>query len=523
MKYFMNKIAASFLWGTVMSASWVLAGCEASDFDFDDGWDVNRADSSAVTVDTIQGIDVSMYEKARLFPGLVDTLTEHRIADTLVELDLSRTYAGMEDLCLKRLSFADKEEAPQPIYSTGLYAGTGELVTIYVPEGVWGLTVQIGMQTEDLTNNNAGLREPIVYIQKALYPGKNTVRSSLGGYIWILRDRNTQGLSGTEIKFCGVYAAPDFIVGETDKAEWEKKIRTTTVPWLDIRGKHVTFSVERSRMEMYLTADPAFAGKMEQAVSSVIRSAYSSGYKVIVFENGEDYEQEVKICQFLQKSGIDGLVVAPARTTNDLDHFVKLQHEGIPMVFFDRIAPNLDTDRVLEDDYKGACTVVRHMIDGGCRKIAHIALPRRYLWAQKREKGYLQALKDRHLFTDEKLIVECEDVSEVYRITRQLVLHSGVDGIFAANDAFAVHVLSVLRQMKCRVPEEVAVCGYGNEPSTEVTFPALTTVNKDGYRVGNIAAGLLIRRIEDKEEVPTVTRLLKPELIVRDSTLSVDR
>lgn len=60
------------------------------------------------------------------------------------------------------------------------------------------------------------------------------------------------------------------------------------------------------------------------AVSSVIRSAYSSGYKVIVFENGEDYEQEVKICQFLQKSGIDGLVVAPARTTNDLDHFVKL-------------------------------------------------------------------------------------------------------------------------------------------------------------------------------------------------------
>ena len=56
--------------------------------------------------------------------------------------------------------------------------------------------------------------------------------------------------------------------------------------------------------------------------------------------------------------------------------------------------------------------------------------------------------------------------------------------------------------MKCRVPEEVAVCGYGNEPSTEVTFPALTTVNKDGYRVGNIAAGLLIRRIEDKEEVP---------------------
>lgn len=207
------------------------------------------------------------------------------------------------------------------------------------------------------------------------------------------------------------------------------------------------------------------------AVSSVIRSAYSSGYKVIVLENGEDYEQEVKICQSLQKSGIDGLVAVPARTTNDLEHFVKLQHEGIPMVFFDRIAPNLDTDRILEDDYKGVCMAVGHMIGGGCRKIAHIALPRRYLWAQKREKGYLQALKDRHLLADEQLVVECEDVSEVYR----------------------------------------------------VTFPALTTVNKDGYRVGNIAAGLLIHRIGTKEEAPTVTRLLKSELIVRDSTLSVDR
>lgn len=266
MKHNKNKIVASFLWGTILSVACVLTGCEASDFYFEDGWDSNSSDSSAVTVDTIQGIDVSMYGKARLFPGLVDTLTEHRIADTVVSLDLSLKYAGMKDLCLRDLKHKDKSEAPQPIYSTGLYAGTGELVTIYVPEGVWGLTVQIGMQTEDLTNNNAGLREPIVYIQKALYPGKNTVRSSLGGYIWILRDRNTQGLSGTEIRFCGVYAAPDFIVGQTDKTEWERKIRTTTVPWLDIRGKHVTFSVERSRMEMYLATDPNFAEDMERTV-----------------------------------------------------------------------------------------------------------------------------------------------------------------------------------------------------------------------------------------------------------------
>ncbi|MCD8317952.1 MAG: discoidin domain-containing protein [Paraprevotella sp.] len=266
MKHFIVNIAASFLGLIGFSASLMLGSCEASDFYFEDGWDGNSADSSAVTVDTLQGIDVSMYEKARMFPGLVDTLVEHRIADTLVSFDLSRVYAGMKNLCLSTLSSSDTKEAPQPIYSTGLYAGAGELVTIYVPEGVWGLTVQIGMQSEDLTSNNAGLREPIVYIQKALYPGKNTVRSSLGGYIWLIRDRNTPGQDGTEIKFCGVYAAPDFIVGKTDKAEWVKKIRSTTVPWLDIQSTYMIISVERSRMEMYLSSDPDFAAKMEQAV-----------------------------------------------------------------------------------------------------------------------------------------------------------------------------------------------------------------------------------------------------------------
>ena len=115
MKHDMKKMTTSFLWGMVVSVACGLAGCEASDFDFDDGWDTNRTDSSAVTVDTIQGIDASMYGKARMFPGLVDTLTEHRIADTLVALDLSRKYASMEDLCLKRLWLEDTEEAPQPI------------------------------------------------------------------------------------------------------------------------------------------------------------------------------------------------------------------------------------------------------------------------------------------------------------------------------------------------------------------------------------------------------------------------
>lgn len=87
MRYLINCILVAFL-----GMPFLFSGCETSDFEFDSGWDDNSADSSHVTVDTVQGIDVSMYDKARLFPGLVDTASEYRIADTVVYLDLSRKY-----------------------------------------------------------------------------------------------------------------------------------------------------------------------------------------------------------------------------------------------------------------------------------------------------------------------------------------------------------------------------------------------------------------------------------------------
>ena len=133
----------------------MFSGCEASDFEFDSGWDDNSADSSHVTVDTVQGIDVSMYDKARLFPGLVDTASEYRIADTVVYLDLSRKYIQLEFM----------EEGPQSIYSSGLYAGAGELVTIYVPDNVWGLTVQVGMSLLPIIGKRCIL-EKIPYVSR---------------------------------------------------------------------------------------------------------------------------------------------------------------------------------------------------------------------------------------------------------------------------------------------------------------------------------------------------------------------
>ena len=257
------------------------------------------------------------------------------------------------------------------------------------------------------------------------------------------------------------------------------------------------------------------------AVSSVIQYAFSREYKVMVFENEEDQQQEVKICYFLRKSGIDGLIVVPSKTTCDFQPFENLQNEGIPMVFLDRIGLNLDTDRVLTDDYYGAYEGVRHMISGGCRKIAHIAIPQQFVWAQKRRLGYEQALKDYGASHGETRIAVYDHLSDVEEITRQWLRDGLIDGIFAADDTSAIQAMKIIHEMNCRIPEDIAVCGFGNGPLALRAFPSLTTVNKDGGRAGVRAAQLLIHRLEAPAELPTETCLLKAEPVIRESTRPV--
>ncbi|MEG2946498.1 MAG: LacI family DNA-binding transcriptional regulator, partial [Bacteroidales bacterium] len=104
-------------------------------------------------------------------------------------------------------------------------------------------------------------------------------------------------------------------------------------------------------------------------ISGIERIANENGYNVVIFQSNEDYEREVSICQSIINSHIDGLLISMSKTTDRIDHLRELQDLGIPMVFFDRICGELNTDRVVVDDFQGALAAVRHLISVGCRRI----------------------------------------------------------------------------------------------------------------------------------------------------------
>lgn len=262
---------------TMLSVLWLsgIFGSCSDDyrFDFEPGIDTNASDSANVTVDTLQGIDVSMYAQARVFPGLPDTLETH--IDTVITLDISQEYREAAELGLKATLFSTSERdedwdiIPQPIYSTGTYAGAGEQICIDIKDNnAWGLSVQIGMQTEDLSSMDSYLREPVVYTCRKLYPGKNYVRFPLGGYVWLIRERNAAGPTDLQVELKNVYSAPDYIAHVTDPSEWKAKVQSTTVPWLELRHDRICLSVERYRMAEYLSRDPDFAGKLDELLDT---------------------------------------------------------------------------------------------------------------------------------------------------------------------------------------------------------------------------------------------------------------
>ena len=254
------------------------------------------------------------------------------------------------------------------------------------------------------------------------------------------------------------------------------------------------------------------------ALQGILKHASEKNYRILLYESQENVQKEADICYSLEKSGIDGLLISPAKTTSDSSHIRKLISEGFPVVFFGRIVGNISANRVIGDDYSGACTAVNFLIEHGCRKIAHIAAPQQWLWAQKRQMGYIQALLDHHIPIDRKLILEYSTPEEIKNIIKKL-LSCHIDGIFTVDDKSAAQTLIVLRELNYKIPEDISVCGFGNDPLSQFTCPALTTIEQNGKLIGQKATELLIDQIENKGNKETKTILMKNELIFRDSVV----
>jgi DNA-binding LacI/PurR family transcriptional regulator len=178
---------------------------------------------------------------------------------------------------------------------------------------------------------------------------------------------------------------------------------------------------------------------------------------------------------------------------------------------------------VVVDDHDGSFKAVEHLVKTGCTKIAYIGGPENLFISNQRLQGYRDALQQHGIQIHEEYIIHCKDLhTDPVKATQYLLeLPAPPDAIFCFNDPVAIMALQVLKERSVSVPDTVSVVGFTNEPVSRFIEPSLTTVAQPAYEMGQIAARLFIQEMENKDVYVPVTRILKTELIIRNSTRKI--
>ena len=258
-------------------------------------------------------------------------------------------------------------------------------------------------------------------------------------------------------------------------------------------------------------------------ISGIEDVASQKGYTVIICQSNESFAREVSNARALLSHRVDGILVSISKETHSFDHFVNLQEGGIPLVFFDRIAPEINADLVIIDDIDASYNATRHLIETGRKRIAHFAGPQSLVIGRDRLQGYLNALNEAGLPIDNRLIVQA-DTFEKARNAVVEMLDAGIvmDGIFAVNDMTAIGAMQTIQKRGFKIPEEISIVGFSDGYLSGITDPHLSSVDQHGYEMGTTAAEMLFHRIlsDEAEYVPEI-KVLKADLIVRGSSEKV--
>lgn len=258
-------------------------------------------------------------------------------------------------------------------------------------------------------------------------------------------------------------------------------------------------------------------------ISGIEDVAYSAGYNVIVTQSNESYQRETSDLKALFNSRVDGMLISVSRETTNYEHLENIFSKGVPMVFFDRAADTIETSKVIVDDFGGAKEAVSHLIDQGCKRIAHLMSTKTLKIGQKRMEGYKEALKDEGQKIIEDYIIECPEGTKEQgksAMNALLKMKQKPDAVFASSDMLALGAMLAIKEAGLKIPDDVAVVGFSNWQFSEFVEPGLTTVDQPGFAMGQEAAKLLIRQIEaDDDDLNTETKVLKTQLIVRGSSL----
>ncbi|MBP4142910.1 LacI family DNA-binding transcriptional regulator [Flavobacterium sp. P4023] len=259
-------------------------------------------------------------------------------------------------------------------------------------------------------------------------------------------------------------------------------------------------------------------------INGVEQVANENGYSVIICLSDDSFDKEVLNMEMLANGSIDGFIMSLSKETQfkgDFHHITEVINQGMPVVMFDRVTNEILCDKVIIDDKLAAYEAVQSLIDKGRKKIALVTTVDYVSVGKLRTDGYTKALLDNDIPFNDELIIKIEDIDTCEITIGKLLEDKAIDAVFAVNELFAVTIIKTAHKIGLNVPNDLAVIAFTDGMISKYSTPTITTVSQSGIKMGNIAAKMLIERLEleDEEENESYkTEVIETHLIEREST-----
>ena len=291
---------------------------------------------------------------------------------------------------------------------------------------------------------------------------------------------------------------------------------------LNYQPNHLASALRRGKSNLVGVIVPRTNSNFFSSVIQNLEEVLNKeGYNIIITQSNESFKKECNNIDTLLFTQVDGIIASMANETVDLSHYEKIKSKGIPLILFDRGENDLNVDYIGIDDYESSHMIVEHLISKGCKRIAHIGGYRRTRIYNNRIRGYIDAIHKHNLPNEDFLLIESSLTLEDGRLKmlELLALENPPDAVYIASDNAALGALQVLKEKKIKVPEDICLVGFGDEPFTSLVSPSISTVNQHSSLIGEIAAQTFIKRINQEGWEPELNKnILKSELIVRASS-----
>ncbi len=235
---------------------------------------------------------------------------------------------------------------------------------------------------------------------------------------------------------------------------------------------------------------------LPSVIQGIEEIVHKNGYNLLILQSNESYEREVENLDLLIANNVEGILASVSRETKDFTHFKDVINIGLPIVFYDRVVKDLETDLVLLDDTSAAYNAVLHLIDKGKKRIAICTGNTNLLISRNRLEGFKMAHQNKKVSIYEEYIISCEWPEEAKSKTLSLLeLPNPPDAIFAISDLTLSGVMQAIYSKGLTVPDDISVVAFCEEPFRFMYNPSITAIQPKGIEIGKTSAELLFQRI----------------------------